>query len=216
MKEFFSIDGKFYTVMTKAADILFVSLLWIIGCLPVVTILTSTASMYYVVVKCIRYDCGRVWPEFWEAYRNNLRQGIGLTLLYGGIGSAIAFLDYCIFVRLRGSSSVFFILAICALMISLVYILNALWIAPVFSRFSNSFGNLLKLNYVIAMKNFLRSIPMLLLVAVAIVLILILYETVFILPSLVLLIHSFLAEPAMRRYMPKQEEDNGDWRYGFR
>jgi len=39
---------------------------------------------------------------------------------------------------------------------------------------------------------------------------------VFILPSVVVLCLSFLIEPAMRRYMPKQEEDNGDWRYGFR
>lgn len=216
MKNFFSIDGKFFAVMSKVADLLFVALLWIVGCLPVVTVMTSTASMYYVVVKCIRFDCGRVWPEFWEAYRNNLRQGIGLTLLFGGIGAAIGFLDYQIFVLSTSRSGAFFILSICALMISLVYILNALWIAPVFSRFSNSFGKLLMLNYVIAMKNLVRSIPMLLLTVVAIIVILAIREMVFIFPSLVLLIHSFLVEPALRRYMPKQEEDNGDWRYEFR
>lgn len=216
MKGFFSIDGKFYAVMTKIADLLFVALLWIVGCLPVATVLTSTASMYYVVVKCIRYDRGRVWPEFWEAYRNNLRQGIGLTLLFGGIGAVIGFLDYYIFVLSSNRSGAFFILVIAALIISAVYVMNALWIAPVFSRFSNTFGNLLKLNYVIAMKNIIRSVPMLLLVVIAIILILMLHEMVFILPPLVLLIHSFLMEPAMRRYMPKQEEDNGDWRYGFR
>ena len=216
MKGFFSIDGKFYAVMTKIADLLFVALLWIVGCLPVATVLTSTASMYYVVVKCIRYDRGRVWPEFWEAYRNNLRQGIGLTLLFGGIGAVIGFLDYYIFVLSSNRSGAFFILVIAALIISAVYVMNALWIAPVFSRFSNTLGNLLKLNYVIAMKNLLRSIPLVLLALVGIVLILFFYEMVFVLPSLIFLIQSFLVEPALRKYMPPREEEIEDWRYGFR
>ena len=215
MKSFFSIDGKFYAVMTKIADLLFVALLWIVGCLPVVTVLTSTASMYYVVVKCIRYDCGRVWPEFWEAYRNNLRQGIGLTLLFGGIGAAIGFLDYYIFVLSSNRSGAFFVLLIAALILSAVYVMNALWIVPVFSRFSNTLGNLLKLNYVIAMKNLLKSIPLVLLALVGIILILAFYEMVFVLPSLILLMQSFLVEPALRQYMPKREEENEDWRYGF-
>ena len=215
MKDFFSIDGLFYAVMSKVADLLFIAVLWIIGCLPVVTVLTSTASMYYVVVKCIRFDCGRVWPEFWEVYRNNLRQGIELTMLYGCIGAAIGFFDYQAFVLSANQPGIFSPFAIVALLMSLVYILNALWIALVFSRFSNTFGNLIKLNYVIAMKNFIRSIPMLLPVAVAILLIIMFHEMVFILPPLVLLIQSFLAEPALRQYMPKREEENEDWRYGF-
>ena len=216
MRSFFSMDGKFYTVMTQIADLLFVSILWIVGCLPIVTAITSTASMYYVIVKCIRFDCGRVWPEFWEAYRNNLRQGIALTILFGGIGAGIGYLGYRVFVLSVNRSGLLFFLAISTLVISLLYVLNAIWIVPVLSRFSKSFGNLIKLNYVIAMRNFIRSLPMILVVVVALVVILAIPEMMFIVPSLVLLMHSFFVEPALRRFMPKQEEDNGDWHYGFR
>ena len=215
MKDFFHVDGKFFSVMSKVVDLFLLVLFWIVGCLPIVTIITSTASLYTTVVKCIRYDRGRVLPEFWEAYRTNLRQGIALTVLYGGIGTAIGCLDYWVFAVSTNRTGAFLILAVVALGLSIVFLLNLLWIAPVFSRFSNTFGNILKLNYVIAVRNILRSIPILFLLAAAVIFVLAINELVFILPSVVVLCLSFLTEPALHRYMPKQEEDNGDWRYGF-
>ena len=215
MNKLFAVDGKLYTFLSKFVDLIIVVLMWIVGCLPVVTFLTSTASMYTTIVKCIRYEQGRVLPEFWEAYRVNLRQGIGLTVLYGCVGTVIGFADYQVFFTSTNRTGAFFILAVALLGLSIVYVLNLLWITPVFSRFSNSFGNILKLNYVIAIRNILRSIPMLFVVMIAVILALAVNALIFILPSVVLLLCSFLAEPALRRYMPKLEEDNGDCRYGF-
>lgn len=215
MKNFFRVDGKFYTVMSKVADLFFVVLLWLVGCIPVVTILTSTSTMYHVVVKCIRYDEGSVFTEFKEAYRNNLKQGVGLTLLFGGIGALIAFTDYWLFVLSTNRSGLFFVFTVGMLILSIVYILNILWIIPVFSRFSNTFGNILRLNYVIAIRNIIRSIPMLILNVISVILFLAVNELIFILPSVVILINSILSEPAMWRFMPKQKEDVLDWRYGY-
>lgn len=212
MKGFFRVDGKFHTVMSKILDLLLVSLLWAVGCIPVLTLLTSTASMYHTVVKCVRYDRGRVLPEFWEAYRKNLPQGMGLTALFGGVGAILTWLDYRTLVVHSGES---LLLTMVLLAVSLLYILNLVWIVPVFSRFANTFGGILKLNYVIAVRNVLRTVPMLLVTGAAAVLFLAVNETVFFAPAVVMLLHSYLAEPAMHRYMPPQAEQK-DWRYGDR
>lgn len=45
MRGFFSVEGKFFTVTGKIADMVLITILWLIGCIPVVTILTSSASM---------------------------------------------------------------------------------------------------------------------------------------------------------------------------
>lgn len=211
----FSVDGKFYAFTSKLVDVVVLSLLWLVGCLPVVTIITSTSSMYHVAVQCIRYDRGSIFTEFKEAYRNNLRQGIGLTVFYGILGALIAFVDYQLFIRSTDVSGPFFVLSLGMLILSAVYILNLLWIIPVFSRFSNTFGNIIKLNYVVAVRYLIRSIPMLLVIVAAVILFLASNELFLIIPALVAFVNSYLAEPALRRYMPKQEEDNGDWRYGF-
>lgn len=201
--------------MSKIVDLFLLSVFWIIGCLPVVTLLTSTASMYHTVVKCVRYDRGSVFREFMEAYKKNLKQGIGLTILYGALGALIGIVDYQVFVMSVDRTILLFAAAFGMVLLSVLWLLNVLWLVPVFSRFLNSLGNIIKLNYVVAGRHLLRSIPILAVVAVSAVLTLAVNELILILPALVMLVNSYLAEPALRKYMPAQEEDNGDWRYGF-
>lgn len=212
----FSVDGKFYHVTSKMVDMVVITLLWIVGCLPIVTILTSTATMYHTTVKCIRYDRGKVFEEFKDAYKKNLKQGVGLTVFYGVIGAVIGYLDYQVFIMTQSRTSAVFILAVGMLIFTVIYLLNVLWIVPVFSRFSNTFGKILQLNYVIATRYLVRSIPMFLIIIAAVILMLASNPLIVIFPSLVMLVNSYLAEPGLHRYMPAQEEDNGDWRYGFK
>lgn len=216
MGRFFSVEGKFYTVCSKIVDMVILTLMWAVGCIPIVTILTSTSSMYHTTVKCIRYERGKVWEEFMDAYKKNLKQGVGLTVLFGVIGAAIGYGDYYVFAVAEGRSYPSYLLAMAMLVLSVLYLLNVIWLVPVFSRFSDTFGRILRLNYVIAVRNLLRSIPMFLIFLAAVILTFASVLLIIISPSLVLLLHSYLAEPAMRKFMPKVEDDNGDWRYGFR
>ena len=57
---------------------------------------------------------------------------------------------------------------------------------------------------------------MLLIVAAAVLCIRDSFPLAILFPALAMLAISYLAEPALHRYMPKQTEDNGDWRYGFK
>lgn len=216
MDKFFGVDGTFYTIMSKVADLIVASFIWIIGCIPIVTIFVSTASLYYTVVKCIRYDQGRIIAEFWNAYKKNLWQGIELMLVYGCVGTILALADYYVFVQSTNRSSLFFFLTIGVLGFSLLYLLNLLWMPVVLSRFSNSFGNLLKLNYVIAIKNIPKSIVILLVISASVILCLVMNELIFMLPAVAVFVNSFLSEPTLWRYMPELTENERDWRYGLR
>ena len=212
----FSVEGKFFTVTSKMVDMVVITLMWILGCIPIITIFTSTSSLYHTTVKCIRYDRGKAYEEFIDAYKKNLRQGISLTILYGLIGMIIGWLDYKVFFLSQSRTSIVFILAVGMLMLTVLYLLNVLWIVPVFSRFSNTLGNILKLNYVISTRYLIRSIPMMAVIVTAVIMMQASIPLVIIFPSLVMLINSYISEPGLHKYMPKQEEDNGDWRYGFK
>jgi len=215
-KGLFKIDGTFYTLISKIVDLGFVTLLWLVGCLPVVTIFTSTASMYHTVVKCIRYDRGSVFSTFKESYINNLRQGIVLMAFYSLVGSAVMSADYYVFFLSTDKSLLSFILSVSLLLVTVVYIMNLVWVAPALSRFENTAGNTLKLVYVLALRNLVRGFFLLLLILAGVVIFLVWNGVSIIMPGLLSLCSSLLAEPALRKFMPVQEEDNGDWRYGFR
>lgn len=216
MRGFFSVEGTFFTVTSKIVDMVFITILWFIGCIPIVTIMTSTASMYQTTVKYIRYDRGKVFEEFKDAYKKNLKQGVQLTVLYGIIGAVIGFGDYYVFNLMTSRSSIAFILVAGMMIWTLLYLMNVLWLIPVFSRFSNTFGNILRLNYVISTKHIFRSILMILTVCAAVLLIRIAPPLALIVPSLAMLVISYASEPGLHKYMPEQKEDNGDWRYGYK
>lgn len=216
MRSIFNVEGKFFTITSKIADLVVITMLWLIGCVPVVTILTSTASMYQTTVKCIRYDRGKVFEEFKEAYNKNLKQGIELTVLYGIIGGGIGLGDYYVFTLLTSRSGPAFVLAAGMLIWSLLYLMNVIWLIPVFSRFSNTLGNMLRLNYVISVRHLARSVVMLLIMAAAAFITAASLPLIIILPSLSMLVISYLSEPGLHKYMPEQAEENGDWRYGYK
>ena len=62
----FSLDGPLMQLLNKLADLLTLSILWLLGCLPIVTIGASTTALYYAVMKMIRGE-GRVSSNFFKS-----------------------------------------------------------------------------------------------------------------------------------------------------
>lgn len=216
MRGLFSAEGTFFSVCSKIVDMVIITFMWAVGCIPVVTILTSTASMYHTTVKCVRYDRGKAVQDFIDAYKKNLKQGVQLTVLYGLIGVAIGFIDYKMVFLAQSKSGAMFIFSLFMFIVTCLYLLNLLWIVPVFSRFSNTLGNILQLNFVISFRNIIRSIPMLVIILALVILVVASVPLIILASSLIMFLLSYFAEPALHKFMPKQEEDNGDWRYGFK
>jgi uncharacterized membrane protein YesL len=86
MNNFFNMDNKFFTVLSKACDILFLSVVWALLCIPVITIGPATTAMYYVIVKVIRRERGYLFREFFKAFKSNFKygaiSGVILTVIF--------------------------------------------------------------------------------------------------------------------------------------
>ena len=70
----FSMSGKIAVFFTRIADMAILSLLWIVMCIPVLTVIPSSIALYYTAAKVLKRDCGNVFPEFFRSFRENLRQ----------------------------------------------------------------------------------------------------------------------------------------------
>lgn len=57
------------------------SVLWLIGCVPVFTIGASTVALYYVAMKMVRDEEEGIVRRFFRAFRENFRQSIPVTLI---------------------------------------------------------------------------------------------------------------------------------------
>ena len=88
-----NLNSPFFRLITNIGNLILVSILWIIGCIPIVTIGASTAALYYTCVKVIRHGRGYLFSSFLQSYRSNLKQGIVVTLL-GILISFVLYMDF--------------------------------------------------------------------------------------------------------------------------
>ena len=63
----------FGSSMGGAIDIMYIGILWLLCCLPVITIGASSTAMYYTMVKSVRHGRGHVSREFFGAFRRNFK-----------------------------------------------------------------------------------------------------------------------------------------------
>ena len=82
MGSLFDINGKFFQKVMRAADLVLLNLLTLLCCLPVVTIGPAVCAMHYVLLRDLRNEEGGLLRDFFRSFRQNLKQGIALTVGY--------------------------------------------------------------------------------------------------------------------------------------
>ena len=81
-------------------DLIALNVLWLVCCLPIVTIGASTAAMHSVTRKMAACEYYTVWQGFWHGFRENWKQGTAVTLIVGLV-LAVSCADF--FIGLRGA-----------------------------------------------------------------------------------------------------------------
>lgn len=209
--EIFSTEGPVFGFLDKVGQMILLSVMWIIGCLPVVTAATSTTALYYAVIKSIRRDYGSALQEFWQSYRANLKRGIPITVIGLALAAVLVWNIQLMTNTEQGSSLLLWgsviLLAVLGAM--------AVYICPVLSRFSLKAGSACRLAFVMA----IRFLPTTLVLAAGTVGLVYLQiyvlpiPTVVLLPSLWCFVTTFLMEKALRKFMPPKEENDDSWYY---
>lgn len=79
-------DGPVIEFLSKAGDIIILNLLWLICCIPVITIGPATIAAHYVALKFVRNEGTSVVQMFLKSFRGNLRQGVGMGIMSLALG----------------------------------------------------------------------------------------------------------------------------------
>ena len=86
-------------------DLALLNLLWLVCCLPVVTIGASTAALHSVVRKMAACGYYTVWRGFWQGFRENWKQGTAVMLILGAV-LLISLGDFSIGLRRPGLTGI--------------------------------------------------------------------------------------------------------------
>ena len=203
-RNLFSPDSALMITMTQITDCIFLSLFWLLGCFPVVTIGASFAALYDASFRGLRKGDKHSWQRFWKVFKDNWKAGIVPTVLFlilafllgkGMIGLWNA--------AVYGQISWMLFAAGEFLGVTALGILSVAF--PVLSRFENSLGMLLKNTLFLALANLPRTILLGILSAAAVLLCARFVFPLFFLPSLGALIASVLVEPMFKPFLPVED-----------
>ncbi len=201
----FKPDGPIFTIGEKLFDIMAVSMLWAVCCIPIVTIGPATGALYYVAVKQVRKDNGTLLRNFFGSFRDSLRVGIPLTCIVLLYITAVAAGIWWLGGMSNGGTGDYLLFGVKLLLLPPLLILP--YLSPILSRFAMSTGNILKLSFVMSLRFLWRTVLLLALIAGTIFLLRLFPYGLFILPGLSALLCSFLIEPALRKYTPEPDAD---------
>lgn len=92
MKKFFSMEGKFFNGMTKLANLLWLNILFVICCIPVITAGAAITAMYSVTLPMTRDEEGYITRSFFKAFKSNFLQATAMWLIVLA-GAAVLLMD---------------------------------------------------------------------------------------------------------------------------
>jgi uncharacterized membrane protein YesL len=89
------LDSRVYRWLEVATDFFLLNLMWLVACLPVVTIFPSTAAMFGVVRDWVRGKEGSLTRTFVARFRENFGQSLLIGVVWTVFGVALV-LDFLV------------------------------------------------------------------------------------------------------------------------
>ena len=216
MDRLFNMDNKFFTFMSRVADLIILNLLCILCCIPIVTIGPSIAAMFYVTLKMVRNEESYIVRSFFKSFKQNLKQGIliNLIMLVAGILLAV---DMNICRNTNGSIGK--VLIVVFMMIFVIYAMIFMYIYPVLAKFYNTIKNTFINAFLMSIRHLPYTVLMILVTAAPVLVFFIpnaqVQSTVILLLVLigfsgVAYINSYFLVKIFDNYIPEEGTENQD------
>ena len=210
----FNPDSTFFRFTGRVLDAVVLSVLFLLCCLPVVTIGPAASALYYSCVKYIRRGESGAYRGFFHAFRDNLRAGIPATVVFLLLGLALdaGFLFFTMAAQAAGDVWPLLRVVYCVLLLLPLSYLAVTF--PLLSRFTFTAGGLLSTALRVTLRHLPAALGAAVLLAGSVILTLrFLYWGVILLtPAVCALVSSLLLEPVFRRYTPKGDGDEGGYK----
>ena len=147
---FFDPKSKATRFLTSLCNLLLLNLIFIVSCIPVITIGAAVTSLYRITIAILAGDNPSVIKDYFRCYRENFLKATGLLLLYSVLTAFFVFEIYMIRTMLDPS---FQWTAFFPFFFILVIVASSFYSFPLLAWFDESFKQILKNSLLIALTN---------------------------------------------------------------
>lgn len=153
----FNYDSPLMQGLGKMADLLWLNVLTLICCIPIVTIGVSLTAMNYVALKIARNEECYITKDFFKSFRQNLKQATLIWLLLFFLILVLAGDFYII-----SNSDITFsnVIRIVITVIAVVVVFTAMHVFPMLAKFDNTIPNTIKNAFFMSILQFPKTLLM--------------------------------------------------------
>lgn len=211
----FNYNGKIYKFLEKFWNVVWISVLWIVCSIPIVTIGASSCAAYYSMVKSVRKNEDRATRDFFKSFKQNFVQATIMTVVYLIVGAAFAVATWFYYHR-EGEFNLglrwFFYILI------LVYLCTITHAFSWLSRYTMTTVHALTYPIVITLMHLGNSLGLIVFWAACAIVLYWSYNTflfaplLLVMPGFKCLLDTFLIEPILKKYesIALKNEGNSD------
>lgn len=82
MAKFFSLEGKFFRGMSLCGDLLILNLMWVLSCLPVITIGASVTALYRVTMEMSENKESYIVRTYWKTWGKSMKSSTFMWMVF--------------------------------------------------------------------------------------------------------------------------------------
>ncbi len=213
-KKFNPEKGLWYWI-GQFGDLLLINVMWLICCIPVVTMGPACAALYDASVRCVRFGRERVLKRFWTVFCRELKTGVPACIAWEIVLFACFVVLRLAWIGMVGGVPVAQACLLIWIILLIVPIGAFCWMFPLLSRFMFRVGGLIKTGLQIAVSKLPWTILMVVTLAAVILLSILFVVPAVILPGLMCILWSLWTErvfcgidPAARIGGREEPEEN--------
>lgn len=134
-KKIFSADNRFNRFLARLFDLIVLNLLWLLCCIPLITIGASTIALYAMTLRLARDEDVTLVADFFKAFKSNLWQSVPVTLIFHFLYGLIFY--HIVRVAVGALELTVFNVASC---FALPVLVTAIWVwvIPLMARYENT------------------------------------------------------------------------------
>jgi len=204
----FNYDNPVWRFIGKFWDLLIVNLLWVICCIPVVTIGASTTALYYVTLRLVRDEDGYTIRSFFKSFKENFKQATVIWLIFLAVGLVLGF-DLYFVLTVMAHSTLRTVGTAVFLAMLLIWLGMFTFVFPLQSRFYNPVKRTIFNSFFMSIRHIFHTIGM---VAIDVVLVVVTFTLI---PQLMLFgfaliafVNSYFLNAVFNKYIPKGDRED--------
>ncbi|MEK3888232.1 YesL family protein [Bacillus sp. FSL K6-3431] len=145
------LNSRFYIFLEKVSNLFILNVIWLIACLPIITIFPATAAMFSVIRQWKLHDETSVFMPFTKHFKLNFKQSLLIGLLWIPF-AFLLYIDYFYVIQALEKWRTFLLVPL--FFIAMIFMFMSTFLFPVMIHYQLRLRDVLKNSFIVSLAYF--------------------------------------------------------------